>query len=34
MNIEIYLGVNILFLIKIFFDNSLSIAIADGITPE
>ena len=28
------LGVKILFFIKIFFDNSLSIAIADGITPE
>ena len=31
---KIYFGVKILFLIKIFFEISLSIAIADGITPE
>ena len=30
----IYLGVNILFLINNFLDNSLSIAIEDDITPE
>ena len=31
---KIYLGVRILLLIKILLDNSLSIAIAEGITPE
>ena len=31
---KIYLGVKMLFLIKTFFDNSLSIAIAEEITPE
>ena len=31
---KICFGVNMLFLINIFLDNSLSIAIADGITPE